>query len=137
MQSWLQETTTSTNAQLVPRKAMVALGNGHATITIQLHPFCEMCLRSGRYTQATEVHHVLPISQGGTNAQDNLMSLCKPCHSRITAEMDDRWHHRPQTYHYWREGRSKSLLASAKGTGVGLRVQKIEFKQGITPYPDS
>ncbi|WP_404819064.1 HNH endonuclease [Ligilactobacillus animalis] len=59
-----------------------------------------MCLRSGRYTQATEVHHVLPISQGGTNAQDNLMSLCKPCHSRITAEMDDRWHHRLQTYHY-------------------------------------
>ena len=67
---------------------------------IQLHPFCEMCLRSGRYTQATEVHHVLPISQDGTNAQENLMSLCKPCHSRITAKMDDRWHHRPQVYHY-------------------------------------
>ena len=25
------------------------------------HPFCEMCLSQGRYTKATEVHHVLPL----------------------------------------------------------------------------
>ncbi|MFQ6760861.1 HNH endonuclease [Limosilactobacillus reuteri] len=59
-----------------------------------------MCLSQGRYTQATEVHHVLPLEHGGTNEFKNLMALCKPCHSRITAQMDDRWHKAPRQYHY-------------------------------------
>ena len=48
------------------------------------NPFCEMCKRQGRYTAATEVHHIKPLSAGGDNAETNLMALCKPCHSRIT-----------------------------------------------------
>lgn len=67
---------------------------------LRLHPFCEMCRSQGHYTQATEVHHILPLEHGGTNDFKNLMSLCKPCHSRITAQMDDRWHHQPRPYHY-------------------------------------
>ena len=35
-----------------------------------------------------------------TNEFKNLMALCKPCHSRITAQMDDRWHKKPRRYHY-------------------------------------
>jgi hypothetical protein len=31
------------------------------------------------------------------------------------------------------EGRVKSLFSGAKRPGVGLRVQKIEFKRGINP----
>ena len=34
---------------------------------------------------ATEVDHKTPLSARGTNAWDNLQSLCKPCHSRKTA----------------------------------------------------
>lgn len=48
------------------------------------HPLCEMCLRDGAVTAANEVHHILPLTDGGTHATENLMSLCKPCHSRIT-----------------------------------------------------
>ena len=59
---------------------------------ISAHPLCEECLKAGRMTPAEEVHHKLPLSQGGTHAESNLMALCKPCHSRITAEMGDRWH---------------------------------------------
>ena len=34
---------------------------------------------------ATEVHHVVPLSQGGSRLDlANLMSLCKSCHSRRT-----------------------------------------------------
>ena len=33
----------------------------------------------------------LPLSHGGTHDKANLMSLCKPCHSRQTAKDDDRW----------------------------------------------
>lgn len=59
---------------------------------IHAHPLCEECLKDGRYTKATEVHHRLPLSQGGTHAEENLEALCHECHSRITAKMGDRWH---------------------------------------------
>ena len=59
---------------------------------IRAHPLCEECKKQGRLTPAEEVHHVLPLSHGGKNAEENLMSLCHSCHSRITAEMGDRWH---------------------------------------------
>ena len=49
------------------------------------HPLCEMCILAGRYTAATEVHHLKPLADGGTNSVDNLQALCKPCHSKITA----------------------------------------------------
>jgi hypothetical protein len=40
---------------------------------------------------AREVHHIKPLSHGGTNESDNLMSLCTPCHSEITAREGGRW----------------------------------------------
>ncbi|MCR4719670.1 MAG: HNH endonuclease [Firmicutes bacterium] len=58
---------------------------------IAAHPLCAMCKRSGKLTPAEEVHHIAPLSQGGTNAEDNLMSLCKVCHSEITAKEGGRW----------------------------------------------
>lgn len=58
------------------------------------HPLCEECLKLGRMTPVAEVHHILPLSQGGTHVEDNLMSLCTPCHSAITARSGDRWHRR-------------------------------------------
>ena len=45
-------------------------------------------------TPAQEVHHILPLSRGGTHDDSNLMALCKPCHSEITARDGDRWHTR-------------------------------------------
>ena len=58
---------------------------------ISIHPLCEQCEMEARITPAEEVHHILPLGHGGTHAEENLMSLCKSCHSRITAEMGDRW----------------------------------------------
>jgi 5-methylcytosine-specific restriction protein A len=55
------------------------------------HPLCEMCLREGMYTEAREVHHILPLADGGSHDTSNLMALCKPCHSRITATEGGRW----------------------------------------------
>jgi len=55
------------------------------------HPLCEVCQKEGRLTSAEEVHHIVPLSKGGTNATENLMSLCKSCHSAITAKEGGRW----------------------------------------------
>lgn len=37
------------------------------------HPLCELCLKEGRLTPVEEVHHIVPLSQGGTHRNDNLM----------------------------------------------------------------
>lgn len=58
------------------------------------HPLCEMCLKEGRYVPAELVHHILPLKEGGTNEEGNLMSLCSSCHGKIHAERGDRWHTR-------------------------------------------
>lgn len=58
------------------------------------HPLCEECLKAGRYTATEEIHHRLPLSQGGTHDRENLMALCKSCHAKVHAERGDRWHNR-------------------------------------------
>lgn len=55
------------------------------------HPFCEMCRAEGRVTSADTVHHVVPVSEGGSGEWDNLMALCHVCHSRLHAHRGDRW----------------------------------------------
>lgn len=49
-------------------------------------PFCAICKVNSRFVQATCVHHKVEIEDDAEKALEinNLMSLCKPCHSRIT-----------------------------------------------------
>jgi len=44
------------------------------------HPLCEQRQKEDRLTPTQEVHHILPLSRGGTHDFSNLMALCKPCH---------------------------------------------------------
>ena len=41
-------------------------------------------MKENRLTPAEEVHHILPLADGGTHDDDNLMALCESCHSKIT-----------------------------------------------------
>ena len=54
------------------------------------NPLCEQCLKEGRIRSVEEVHHIVPLSRGGTHASSNLMSLCQACHNRIHHELGDR-----------------------------------------------
>lgn len=47
------------------------------------HPLCEICFKNKRMVNADHVHHIKPLKEGGTNDEENLMSLCISCHSRI------------------------------------------------------
>jgi 5-methylcytosine-specific restriction protein A len=57
---------------------------------IAAHPLCEKCERNGRVVTAQEVHHIKPLSAGGTHDEGNLMALCKRCHSGITRSENNR-----------------------------------------------
>ena len=60
----------------------------------QAQPLCELCKQNGVLTPTAEIHHKIPLSEGGTHARDNLIALCKACHARLHAERGDRWHNR-------------------------------------------
>lgn len=62
-------------------------------MVLRREPWCRMCRAEGRFTPATEVDHIVPVSKGGTNEMDNLQALCKSCHSKKTAR-DTGWSRR-------------------------------------------
>lgn len=56
---------------------------------LKQHPLCEECLKFGKVTPATSVHHIKSPFKGGETNQhllldyDNLMSVCHECHAEI------------------------------------------------------
>jgi 5-methylcytosine-specific restriction protein A len=53
---------------------------------LRRHPQCAIC----RVREATDVHHLVRVKDGGGHSDSNLMALCHSCHSRITAREDAR-----------------------------------------------
>lgn len=56
---------------------------------VSKHPFCEMCFDKGIIVPVEEIHHKIPLAEGGTNDESNLISLCKACHAKIHGERGD------------------------------------------------
>ena len=50
---------------------------------ISKNPLCEYCERFDITTPAENVHHKIPLAQGGSNRFENLMSVCLSCHRKI------------------------------------------------------
>lgn len=46
---------------------------------------CQVCARQGIVALATEVDHITPKAEGGTDADANLQAICGPCHKAKTA----------------------------------------------------
>lgn len=45
---------------------------------------CQICKRPQWETPDIECDHIVPVSQGGTDAMSNLRMLCKECHAEVT-----------------------------------------------------
>lgn len=58
---------------------------------VSLHPLCMQCLKEDKLVPTEEVHHIVPLTKGGKHDDNNLMALCKSCHSQITAREGGRW----------------------------------------------
>ena len=57
------------------------------------HPLCEDCYANGVLKEAEEVHHIVPLSDGGTHDRRNLVALCRSCHQMRHAELGTRLPH--------------------------------------------
>jgi len=43
-------------------------------------PLCVECMKHGRWREATERDHIIPLAAGGRDDESNTQGLCKPCH---------------------------------------------------------
>ncbi len=48
------------------------------------NPLCVVCTASGRVTPATELDHIVALTNDGTNEDANLQGLCAACHADKT-----------------------------------------------------
>lgn len=55
-----------------------------ALVLVRDKHLCQMCLKKGKFVMATEIDHIIPLKNGGTNDIENLQALCKRCHSKKT-----------------------------------------------------
>lgn len=56
---------------------------------LRRHPHCE-ARQYGCLVDATDVHHIIARVDEGGDDEDNLMSLCGPCHDRETQKLKAR-----------------------------------------------
>lgn len=56
---------------------------------VSSHPYCEECFKKGIITPVCEVHHIIPLSEGGSSDDGNLISLCKSCHAKVHGTRGD------------------------------------------------
>ncbi|MCL2577969.1 MAG: HNH endonuclease [Defluviitaleaceae bacterium] len=56
---------------------------------ISVNPLCEICKGESKLVPATTVHHKIKLTDGGTNAKENLQALCASCHSRLHVSEGD------------------------------------------------
>jgi 5-methylcytosine-specific restriction protein A len=47
-------------------------------------PLCRPCRKLKRYTAATQIDHIVPLSRGGTEDEGNLQPICDDCHDKKT-----------------------------------------------------
>jgi 5-methylcytosine-specific restriction protein A len=78
----LADRSTDQNRQSASRRGYDRIWRRNRRYYLSKHPICED--ERGCDRAATEVHHRVPIADGGTNEVDNLQALCKGCHSRKT-----------------------------------------------------
>lgn len=50
------------------------------------HPACAMCAADGITRAATEIDHIIPLSDGGPESDGNRQGLCSEHHAKKSAE---------------------------------------------------
>jgi 5-methylcytosine-specific restriction enzyme A len=53
---------------------------------LRAEPLCRDCKARGRISESTVPDHIIPLTKGGTDTDDNIRCLCADCHRVRTAE---------------------------------------------------
>ena len=81
--------TLSTSTAKSQTQAVRIRGNSLYAIRrkhFQAHPLCVTCEAEGRVRLATELDHIVPLWEGGHEADANRQGLCTSCHQKKSAQ---------------------------------------------------
>lgn len=53
---------------------------------LEAEPLCRDCLEAGVTRYSEEIDHIVRIAFGGSDNDDNIRALCKPCHEKRTKQ---------------------------------------------------
>ena len=67
---------------------------------IEAHPVCVHCEREGIVKATEEIDHIVPLSQGGLDSEDNIQGLCI-YHHRIKSAGEDTSHEAASNHPTW------------------------------------
>ena len=108
---YLDNTESALQRAINQRFYMSAVWKKCRKIQLNNYPLCEGCLKEDLFTAGQEIHHIISISKdfGKRLDADNLMTLCKVCHSKITYSENKDSMKRPTIINYLDELLNKIL----------------------------
>lgn len=90
-----------------------------------IYPCCVACGNTGNLAQ----HHLIPRSLGGSDAPDNMLTLCGSCHAKVH-EVRANWNHAELT-------RQAMRRKQAKGEKIGAVPYSYTLAaDGVNLLPD-
>ena len=90
---WKQEHPEMCRAQKHKRRVMST--NSPFPKEFKLGSYCWVCLSTEKLT----VDHIIPVSRGGTNSIENLITLCGSCNSSKGSMLYSEWFEK-RAYHF-------------------------------------
>lgn len=87
------------------------------------------CAHCGATVGEIHVHHIIPVSLGGTNDMDNLIPLCKSCHEKVHGrKFRDDGNEMPSAYGESHKESSKlSKIKYAISNDLCLEIKYVKF----------
>jgi hypothetical protein len=73
--------------------------NIEAKLMLESRRMCNYCWTR----KAVHIHHIVPVSKGGDNSEDNLILLCHECHSEVHTTHYMERNIRPETLRLFKE----------------------------------
>ncbi len=91
----LRSINTNVVKQLGASPGVVQRVRGRALMTrrerwFRLHPLCVKCSARDLVRAATQLDHILPLTDGGSDDPSNWQGLCDDCHEAKTSDENRR-----------------------------------------------
>lgn len=104
---------------------------------LSINPMCVVC----KIFKSTEVHHIVPLCDGGTDDETNAAALCHFCHKFVPGDTPDGYHEEFEVYkaaggmlwHFYKKGfiRATYEIPFLNDSTEALHLEKVFREKDI------